>query len=84
MNPTVAAINTQTLAFLPSVLAGVHAAEQSNADGATKSQAVVNAIIAGSGSLAAGSNPDVVGIAALVNLTVSILNALGVFKHKAK
>lgn len=78
----VTAITTQTLAYAPAVLAGVSVAEQSNAPGATKLQAVVNGVLGTSQALESAPNPDVAGISALVNLFVSILNATGVFSHK--
>lgn len=83
MNQTIATINTQTITYLPAVLAGVQAAEQSNAAGATKKQAVVNAVIAGARGAETSTNPNVAGIAALVDLVVSILNSTGVFSHKS-
>jgi hypothetical protein len=78
-------ITTQTLIYLPAVLAGVQVAEASQASGADKAQAVVDAVIAGSGAVAQipGAPPQVAAVSGLVNLAVSILNALGVFKHKA-
>lgn len=82
--PIVTAITTQTLAYAPAVLAGIQVAEQSNASGATKQQAVINAVLAGSQSLESAPNPNVAGIAALVNLFVAILNATGALNHKAK
>ena len=82
-NPTIQAITTDTLEYVPAVAAGVQAAELSSASGATKQQAVVNAIIAGSGALETGPNPNVDAIAALTNLFVSIFNATGIFSHKS-
>ena len=82
MNPTISAITSQTMAYAPAVLAGVQAAEQSNASGATKKQAVVNAVMAGSQLLTSSPNANVAGIAALVDMFVSILNATGMFAHK--
>ncbi len=81
MNPTLAAIDQQTLKYTPAVIAGILAAEQLGAGstGAEKASAVVGAV---SASLAGSSNPNVAGIAALVNLGVFIANHLGVFKHK--
>lgn len=83
LNPTIAAITTQTLTYTPAVIAGVQAAETSLASGPSKQQAVINAILAGSQAAEGVPNPNVAAIAALVNLTVSIFNALGLFKHKA-
>jgi hypothetical protein len=83
MNPTIAAVNAQTLTYVPAVLAGVQAAEQSAGNGASKKQAVVNAILIGARAAEATPNPNVAGIAALVDLVVSILNSTGVFSHKS-
>jgi hypothetical protein len=83
MNPIVASITSNTLAYAPAVLAGIQVAETSPAPGTTKLQAVVNGILGGSQVLEGTPNPTVAGIAALVNLFVSILNATGVFNHKA-
>ncbi len=82
---TIQQITFDELLYAPAALVAVLAAEQSNASGASKLQAVVNGIMAGSAALAgtAGVSPTVAGISALVNLTVSILNALGVFTHKS-
>ena len=82
LNPTIAAVNSNVLAFTPAVMAGVMAAEQSGADGATKQQAVVNAVLGTSGVLESNTNPNVAGIAGLVNLVLSIFNATGIFSHK--
>jgi hypothetical protein len=89
---TTGAITTQTLIYLPSVLAGVQAAEAASEmvvasggqpiPGSTKLGAVLAGVQAGSQVAAGSPNPDVAAIAALVNLTVSILNALGLFKKK--
>ena len=81
-SPIITQITTQTLAYAPAVLAGIQVAEQSTASGASKQQAVVNAVLAGSGALEAAPNANVAGIAALVNLFVSIFNSLGLFNHK--
>jgi N-acetylglucosamine-6-phosphate deacetylase len=80
-------ITADTLAFAPAVLAGVSAAETAAplAPGTTKQAAVVNAVLqgiqVGSGELETSANPTVAGVATLVNLFVSIFNALKVFKH---
>lgn len=83
-NSTISAITTQTLTYAPAVIAGVQAAETTGASGTSKLQAVVNGVLAGSQALEGAPNPDVAGIAALVNLFVSIFNATGIFGHKAK
>lgn len=81
---TVTNITNNEVQYAPAVLAGVLAAEQSTQPGTSKAQAVVNGIIAASAAGAQVPQPTVAGISELVNLTVSILNALGVFSHKAK
>lgn len=81
-NTTISAITTQTLTYAPAVIAGVQAAETTGASGTSKLQAVVNGVLAGSQALEGAPNPDVAGIAALVNLFVSIFNATGIFSHK--
>lgn len=78
------AITTQTLQYLPAVLAGVQTAEVSGATGQGKLNAVLQGIQAGSGLAAGSANADVAGIATLINLVVSIFNATNVFKKKAK
>jgi hypothetical protein len=82
---TVNSITTQTVSYAPAVLAGIQAAEATQAGGASKQAAVVQAVLngveVGSGDLAQSSNPTVAGVAALVNLFVSIFNSLGIFKH---
>jgi hypothetical protein len=82
LNPTVAAITTDTLTYTPAVIAGVQAAEVTGASGPTKLQAVVNGVLAGSAALEATPNSNVAAIAALTNLIVSIFNATGIFSHK--
>lgn len=83
---TVATITTNELQYAPAVLAGVQVAEAAgvNATGAEKAQAVLNGILEGSQVLATTPTvpPSVAGIAALINLSVSIINAFGLFGHK--
>jgi len=83
---TINQITAAELQYAPAVLAGVQAAEVSGASGSAKAQAVIDGIMTGAGALAQtqGIPPSVSGIAALVNLTVSILNALGVFRKKSQ
>ena len=83
---TINQINVQTLTYLPAVIAGVHAAEVFAPEGATgqqKLEAVLAGISAGSAELANSPNQTVAEIAILANLTVSIANIFGAFKHKA-
>jgi len=84
MNPVISAIDTQVLNYAPAVLAGVQAAEMTAASGPSKFQAVLAGILAGSQAAEAIPIPNVQGIAALVNLSVTILNMLGAFSHKPK
>jgi len=84
LNSTVATITQNELLYAPAVLAGVQAAEAVAADapGHAKADAVLTGIMTGSAALATNNAtpPGVAGIAALINLSVSILNALGIFK----
>lgn len=79
---TVNTITSDVASFTPAVLAGVQAAEQSTASGADKKQAVLNAIQAGSAEGTKIAIPQVAAISGLIDLVVSIFNALGVFSHK--
>lgn len=83
---TVNGITNQELTYLPAVLAGIQAAEAANAaaPGTQKAQAVLDGIVAGStvAAEAPGANPNVAAISALISLSVSIFNAMGVFKRK--
>jgi len=84
LNPTIAAITTDTVMFTPTVVAAVQTAEAlgANATGAEKASAAISAASAALASQS-GVNPNVQAIAALVNLSVNIANLLGVFRHKA-
>ncbi len=81
---TINAINTQTLAFLPAVIAGIQVAEAADAEapGEAKLQAVLAGIGQGAGVLAGSANPNIAGIAQLTSLAVLIFNLLGKFKKK--
>jgi len=83
MNPIIAAIDQQAANYTPAVIAAIQAAEALGvtATGTQKATAVVTAV---SQTLEGSANPNVAGIAALVNLSVMIANLLGVFKHKAQ
>jgi len=87
LNSTVATITQNELLYAPAVLAGVQAAEAVAADapGHAKADAVLTGIMTGSAALATNkaTPPSVAGIAALINLSVSILNALGIFRKAA-
>lgn len=75
------------LTYLPVVLKGVVAVEQSigsEAPGAAKKTIVVDAIIAGAKSAETATDPNVAGISTLVDTVVSSLNATGVFSHSPK
>lgn len=80
---TVTAIDQGILTYVPAVIAGVQAAEVSGAAGDLKAKAVMDGIQVGSQALAQVNQPNVAAIAGLINLVVSIFNALGVFNHKA-
>ena len=85
VSTVVGQITAAEVAYVPAVLAGVQAAETvDGATGASKAEAVIAGVLAGSQALSGAPNANVANIAALVNLTVSILNALGAFRHKAK
>lgn len=84
---TVTNITTQVASFTPAVLAAVQAAESvPGASGPDKQRAVVQAVLVGveigSQALESHPNPVVASVALLVNLVVSVLNSLGVFKRK--
>lgn len=78
-------ITAATDANAPAVLAGIIGIEQaaSSLPGATKAQIVVAQVLAGARAAEGIPNPTVAGIAALVDIFVSILNASGLFKKKA-
>lgn len=89
----IAQINTQTLNYLPSVLAGIQAAEAASSaivaaggaapTGQDKLNVVLAGISTGSGALEGSANNTVAQTAELVNLislSVSIFNGLGLFK----
>jgi hypothetical protein len=78
-------ISQQTLTYLPAALAGIQAAEHAapEAPGVSKLAAVLAGIQAASQAAEAIPNPQVQGIAALVNLSVAIFNALGTFRHRS-
>jgi hypothetical protein len=80
---TIEAANAAASAYAPVAIAAVLAAEQSRASGMAKQQAVVNAILAGARMGESVPNANVAGVAALVDLIVSVLNATGVFSHRA-
>lgn len=83
---TVNTITTGVVSYAPAVIAGIQAAEATGtASGQSKQAAVVSAVLngveVGSGALENSTNSTVAGVAALVNLFVSIFNSLGIFKH---
>ncbi|MGH7184514.1 MAG: hypothetical protein ACREJN_21420 [Nitrospiraceae bacterium] len=77
---TVDQINTQTLAFAPAVAAGIMAAETTGASGASKHDAVLDAIQASSAELAGLSkdHANIASISGMINMFVSIFKALKV------
>lgn len=80
---TVNAIDAQALQYAPAAIAGIHAAELSSASGANKKQAVIDGILAGAKIGETVPVPQVAAISAMIDLFVSIFNALGIFKKKA-
>jgi hypothetical protein len=84
---TTAAINKQTLAYLPAAIAGIQAAEVLAPEGTTGEQkfnAVMEGIGATSAALEGSPNVTVASVAALVNLGVLIAHLIGAFRHKAQ
>lgn len=79
---TVNQIDTQTLQYAPTVMAGIVAAQQSSADGATKKQAVIDGILAGAKAGETIPVPQVAAISGMIDLFVSIFKALGIFGKK--
>jgi hypothetical protein len=81
---TVNQIDQASATYAPAVLTGVLAVEKAAAGlpGETKSQLVVNTIVAGATAAEGVPVPAVQGIAALVALFCTILNAAGIFKPK--
>lgn len=79
-------IDSTSLQYAPQVLAGVTAIEKTAAElpGETKKQIVINSVLAGAHVAEGIPIPQVAGIAALVDLFVSILKTSGFFKGKAK
>lgn len=75
-------INDQILTYVPAIITGARAAETSNASGAEKKQAVIDAILAGAKAGEAIPSANVAAIAGTIDLVVSVLNALGVFKKR--
>lgn len=83
---TVNQIDAQAAKYAPAVLQGVLAVEAAakGLPGQTKADLVINTIQAGAAAAQNVPVPAVAGIAALVNLFVSILNAAGIFKKGGK
>jgi hypothetical protein len=79
-------IDALSLQYAPQVLASVGAVEAAaaNSPALTKEQIVINTVLAGAQVASSLPIPSVAGIASLVTLFVGILNATGVFSHKAK
>ncbi len=65
------------IAVLPGVIAGIQAAEQTGAAGATKKDIVVNGVIAGAKAVEGSNVPTVSAVGAIVDVCVSIFNAMG-------
>ncbi len=81
INPIIAAIDEDTLTYAPTVANAVVAAEALGPQ-ATGLQKFAAAVTTVSQSLTVSQNPNVAGIAALVNLAVQFANLFGAFKHK--
>jgi hypothetical protein len=82
---TIATVDATAAKYASAVLTGVLAVEAAakGLPGETKAGIVLNTIITGATVAESAPIPAVAGIAALINLTVSILNAAGVFTHAA-
>ncbi len=89
---TVNGITGQIVSYTPALVQSVRAAVEvaesvPEVTGPQKQRAVVAAVLegveVGSQALETHSNPTVAAVALLVNLVVSVLNSLGVFKRKA-
>jgi hypothetical protein len=82
---TINQIDTQAATYAPAAIVGIQAAEAAGlATGATgqqKAQAVLDGILAGARVAEGVPVPQVAAIAGLIDLCVSIFNALGVFNH---
>ncbi len=84
--PVIETINAETLQHAPTALATIIAVENAIADapGETKAQIVVNSVVAGAQAAGHSPNVTVASVSALTALFVSILNASGLFKRRAK
>lgn len=85
-------ITNQIVSYSPALVQSVRAAVEvaetvPDATGPQKQRAVVSAVLTGievgSQALETHPNPAVASVALLINLVVSVLNSLGVFKRKA-
>jgi hypothetical protein len=83
---TIGKIDDVSMQFAPIVLANVAAVEAAAAGlpGQTKADIVLNAVMASAHAAEGVPIPSVQGIAALIEMFVTILSVSGVFKHKAK
>jgi flagellar biosynthesis protein FliQ len=86
MNPTIAAINTQTLAFAPAVLAAIQAVEAADPHipGTSKRQIVLDSIVGVAKVGETIPNANVAGISLMIDMFVSIFNAAGKFRKAPK
>lgn len=78
---TINEIDAQVLTYAPAVIAGVQQAEAVGGSGASKKQMVLTAIQAGAQIGEGLPSPNVSAISGLIDLVVSIFNAL-VWKKK--
>jgi hypothetical protein len=85
LNPTLESINNQVVTFTPAVIAAVQIAEAAGGTSESKLAKVLDEISGIAGAVSQiPTNPNVAAIAGLVNLTVSLFNAFGKFKHAAR
>ncbi len=82
--PTANDVLTTTTVFAPVVMAGVQAAEQSDATGEDKRQAVIDGVNAAAEVMTGIPVPSVQAVGALIELFVTVFNKLGIFKKKPK
>ena len=77
-------ISQQTAAALPAVLGAVQTVEAVAPEHATGQEKAAAAIAAASGELVRTAPANVASVAMLVNISVSVLNAFGLFSRRAK
>jgi hypothetical protein len=80
---TISKIDSVSLQYAPQVLAAVTTLQAVDLPGQTKQQLAIGYVLAGAHIAEGVPVPSVAGIAALIDLFVSILQASGIFKRKA-